>query len=53
MSSYFAHISAAGTVRFGQFPCAIGVLEMLDKLIPIDLAFGAGRTEDVSSALSR
>jgi hypothetical protein len=32
---YYAHISEKGPVRFGQVPCSIGVLESLDKLMPI------------------
>ena len=35
MSTYFAHISAAGPIRYGQVPGSIGVLEALDKFMPI------------------
>jgi hypothetical protein len=45
MVRYFAHITAAGPVRSGQFPFAIGVLESPDKPMPIGMAFGVGRTE--------
>jgi hypothetical protein len=31
MSRYFAHISAAGPVRYGQVPGSIGVLDAPDK----------------------
>jgi hypothetical protein len=45
MNRYFAHISAAGPIRYGQFPFAIGVLEALDKPMPIGMASEIGRTE--------
>jgi hypothetical protein len=45
MTRYFAHISAAGPVRYGQFPFAIGVLESPDKPMPIGMASEIGRTE--------
>jgi hypothetical protein len=35
---YFAHISAAGPVRYGQFPGAIGVLDSSDHPMPIGTA---------------
>ncbi len=35
ISTYFAHISTAGPIRYGQVPGSIGVLEALDKLMPI------------------
>jgi hypothetical protein len=35
---YFAHISAAGLVRYGQLPGSIGVLDSPDLLMPIGLA---------------
>jgi len=35
MSTYFAHISAAGPIRYGQVPGSIGVLEAPDKRMPI------------------
>ncbi len=35
MSTYFAHISTAGPIRYGQVPGSIGVLESLDKFMPI------------------
>jgi hypothetical protein len=45
MSTYFAHISAAGPIRYGQVPGSIGVLEALDKFMPIgvDAADRQGR----------
>jgi hypothetical protein len=46
MTRYFAHIRATGPVRYGQFPFSIGVLEAPDKLMPIGMAFGVGRTDD-------
>jgi hypothetical protein len=45
MSRYFAQISAAGPVRYGQLPGSIGVLEALDKPMPIGIASQIGRTE--------
>ncbi len=44
MSTYFAHISAAGPIRYGQVPGSIGVLEALDKFMPIGEA--SCRTHD-------
>ncbi len=35
MSTYFAYISAAGPIRYGQVPGSIGVLEALDRFMPI------------------
>ena len=35
MSTYFAHISAAGPIRYGQVPGSIGVLEKPEKFMPI------------------
>ena len=46
MTLYFAHITAAGPVRYGQFPLAIGVLEAPDKFMPISMAFEVGWTDD-------
>jgi hypothetical protein len=46
MTRYFAPISAAGPVRSGRFPFSIGVLKAPDKLMPIGMAFGVGRTND-------
>jgi hypothetical protein len=45
MGRYFAHVSATGPVRDGQYPFAIGVLEAPDQLMPIGMAFEVGRTE--------
>jgi hypothetical protein len=39
------NFSASGPVRYGQFPCSIGVLEAPDKFMPIGMASGIGRTE--------
>ena len=44
MSTYFAHVSAAGPIRYGQVPGSIGVLEALDKFMPIGEA--SCRTHD-------
>ena len=41
---YFTNISAAGPVRYHQFPFSIGVLEAPDKLMPIGMASEIGRT---------
>jgi hypothetical protein len=38
MTRYFAHISAAGPVRYGQVPGSIGVLGALDPPMPIGMA---------------
>ena len=35
MSRYFAHISHQGKIRYGDVPGSIGVLESLDKFMPI------------------
>jgi len=35
MSTYFAHISQKGKIRYGDVPGSIGVLEALDKFMPI------------------
>jgi hypothetical protein len=32
---YFAHISQTGPVKYGQVPDSIGVLEAIDKPMPI------------------
>ena len=42
---YFAHISAAGPVRYGQVPGSIGVLDSPDHPMPIGTAYEAGWTE--------
>jgi hypothetical protein len=42
---YFAHISGAGPVRYGQVPGSIGVLDSPDHPMPIGMAFAIGRTE--------
>jgi len=42
--SYFAHISQKGKVRCGDVPGSIGVLEALDKFMPIGEA--SCRTHD-------
>ena len=33
--AYFAHISQKGPIRYGDVPGSIGVLEALDKFMPI------------------
>ncbi|HZW33454.1 MAG TPA: hypothetical protein VFF52_22235 [Isosphaeraceae bacterium] len=38
MSRYFAHISAAGPVRYGPVPGSIGVLDSPDHPMPIGMA---------------
>jgi hypothetical protein len=38
MASYFAHISHSGPVKCGDVPGAIGVLEALDRPMPISEA---------------
>ena len=40
---YFTNTSAAGPVRYGQLPGSIGVLEALDKPMPIGMASAIGR----------
>ena len=35
MTRYFAHISHKGKIRYGDVPGSIGVLEALDKFMPI------------------
>jgi hypothetical protein len=45
MVRYFANVTAAGPDRSGQYPFAIGVLESPHKPMPIEMAFGVGRTE--------
>jgi hypothetical protein len=35
MPRYFAHISQCGLVKYGQVPGSIGVLESLDRPMPI------------------
>jgi hypothetical protein len=35
MPRYFAHICSRGPVKYGDVPSAIGVLEALDKFMPI------------------
>jgi hypothetical protein len=35
---YFTNASASGPVRYGQLPGSIGVLEALDKPMPIRIA---------------
>ncbi len=44
MSSYFAHISQKGPIRYRDVPGSIGVLEALDKFMPIGEA--SCRTHD-------
>jgi len=35
MTRYFAHISQKGSIRYGDVPGSIGVLEALDKFMAI------------------
>ena len=42
---YFTNASGPGPVRYGQLPGSIGVLETLDKPMPIGIASAIGRTE--------
>ena len=35
MTRYIAHISHQGKIRYGDVPGSIGVLEALDKFMPI------------------
>ena len=44
MTRYFAHISHKGKIRYGDVPGSIGVLEALDKFMPIGEA--SCRTHD-------
>ena len=44
MTRCFAHISQKGPVRYGDVPSSIGVLEALDKFMPIGEA--SCRTHD-------
>ena len=46
MTRYFAHISQKGKIRYGQVPGSIGVLEALDKFMPIGEA--SCRTHDAN-----
>ena len=42
---YFTNASGPGPVRSGRLPGSIGVLEALDKPMPIGIASELGRTE--------
>jgi hypothetical protein len=44
--TYFTNASGPGPVRYGQLPCSIGVLEALDKPMPIGMASEFGWTEE-------
>ena len=46
MSRYFAHISAAGPVRYRQVPGAIGVLDDPKNSMPIGMAMCKGWDRD-------
>jgi hypothetical protein len=46
MTRYFAHIRAAGPVRYGQLPGSIGVLEAPDQPMPIGMAICTGWNPD-------
>jgi hypothetical protein len=41
----FTNASGSGPVRYGQLPGSIGVLEALNKPMPIGIAFEAGWIE--------
>jgi hypothetical protein len=45
MTRYFAHISAAGPVRYGEILSSIGILEALDQPMPMGMASEIGWTE--------
>jgi hypothetical protein len=38
MTRYSAHVSTHGAVKYGQVPSAMGVLEALDKFMPMGKA---------------
>jgi hypothetical protein len=42
---YFTNASGPGPVRYGRLPGSIGILEALDKPMPIGIASEIGRTE--------
>ena len=42
---FFAHINAAGPIRFGQAPDSIGILEAPDRHRALGMAFETGWTE--------
>jgi len=44
MTRYFSHVSQKGSVRYGDVPGSIGVLEALDKFMPVGEA--SCRTHD-------
>ncbi len=44
-AAYFTNASGPGPVRYGQLPGSIGVLEALEKPMPIGMASEVGRTE--------
>jgi hypothetical protein len=44
-AAYFTNASGPGPVRYGQLPGSIGVLEALDKPMPIGIASEIGWTE--------
>ncbi len=46
MTRYFAHISAAGPVRYGRIPGSIGVLEARNQPMPIRMESEAGEDFD-------
>ena len=41
----YAHIAECGSVRWGQLPCALGVVEAPGKYPTIGIAFGIGWSE--------
>jgi hypothetical protein len=44
--TYLTNISTSGPVRYGQVPGSIGVLESLDKPMPIGVASAIGWTDE-------
>jgi len=44
--TYFTNVSTSGPVRYGQLPGSIGVLEAIDKPMPIGIASEVGWTDD-------
>ncbi len=46
MARYFAHISQRGSIRYGDVPGSIGVVEALDKFMPIGETLEIGYNAD-------
>jgi hypothetical protein len=45
VKAYFTNASGPGPVRYGQLPGSIGVVEALDKPMPIGMASAIGWTD--------